>query len=177
MATILVVEDRPLDRKLLTTILESGGHVVLAARDGAEALECVVASRPDLIISDILMPSIDGYEFVRRLRALPEVSTTPVIFYTATYHEVEARLLATQVGVMEILTKPSRPDRLLATVSMLLASTPRVAPTLPDDTRFHAEHLQVVSNSLASKVRQFEASEQRMAVLVDLAQQITAERD
>jgi signal transduction histidine kinase/DNA-binding response OmpR family regulator len=177
VATILVVEDRPIDRKLLTTILETGGHIVLAAGDGAEALDRVRVSRPHLIISDILMPSIDGYEFVRRLRALPDVSATPVIFYTATYHELEARQLATQLGVVEILTKPSRSDRLLAAVSTMLASAPSTAPEVPDDTSFHAEHLQVVSNSLASKVREFEPTEQRMAVIVDLAQQISAERD
>ena len=61
------------------------------------------------MISDILMPTVDGCEFVRRLRRLPGSTHTPVIFYTATYHQREARSLAEECGVADILTKPSEP--------------------------------------------------------------------
>src|SRR4051794_18565897 len=105
VATILIIEDRPVDRKLLTLVLRSDGHEVLESSDGEEALDIVQRAEVDLVISDILMPTVDGYEFVRRLRELPG-GEVPVIFYTATYHEREARTLAERCGVSAILNKP-----------------------------------------------------------------------
>ena len=94
MAQILIAEDRAVDRRFLATLLTFHGHGVLEASDGAEALAIVLSERPHLVISDVLMPTMDGYEFVRQMRAIPAVAATPVIFYTATYHEREARALA-----------------------------------------------------------------------------------
>src|SRR5260221_14750194 len=105
MATILIVDDRPTNREFLLTLLGYGGHRLLEAADGAEALAVAKAERPDLVIADILMPTMDGYEFVRRLRTDPAISATPVIFCTAHYHEQEARNLARACGVSHILTK------------------------------------------------------------------------
>ena len=77
MATILIVDDRPSNRQFLTTLLGYGGHRLLEAGDGAAALGLVRADRPDLIITDILMPTMDGYEFVQHVRADPDVAPTP----------------------------------------------------------------------------------------------------
>ena len=107
MASILIVEDRPIDRKLLATILRTRGHEIVEASDGKEALDALKQISPDLVVSDILMPRLDGYEFVRRMREIPELAATPVIFYTATYHEREARALAYRCGATDVLTKPS----------------------------------------------------------------------
>src|SRR5688572_18913335 len=68
MATILVVDDRPTNRQFLSTLLGYGGHRLLEAADGAEALRLVKAERPDLVISDILMPTMDGFEFAKSVR-------------------------------------------------------------------------------------------------------------
>src|ERR1043166_3936030 len=113
MASILIVEDRPIDRKLLATVLTSGGHRVLEATDGIDALRLLHRDRPDLVISDILMPTMDGYELVRQIREISDVSRVPVIFYSATYHERQAKTLAQQCGVAAILTKPSAPSAIL----------------------------------------------------------------
>ena len=94
MAIILIVEDRPIDRQLLATILRTRGHELVEASDGKEALDALKQISPDLVVSDILMPRLDGYEFVRRMREIPGLAATPVIFYTATYHERAARALA-----------------------------------------------------------------------------------
>ena len=69
MAIILIVEDRPIDRKLLATILRTRGHEIVEASDGKEALDALKQISPDLVVSDILMPALDGYEFVRRMQA------------------------------------------------------------------------------------------------------------
>ena len=119
-ARILVVEDRAPDRLYLATLLLYGGYTVLEAGDGEEGLRVAAAQRPDLVISDVLMPKMDGYEFVRRLRGTAAGADVPVIFYTATYHEREARALAGECGVVEVLIKPAEPEVILARAGLAL---------------------------------------------------------
>src|SRR6266513_1301891 len=123
MATILIVDDRPTNRQFLLTLLGYGGHRLLEAANGAEALERVRAERPDLVITDILMPAMDGYELVAHLRADPDLAPIPVIFYTATYSEPQAKALADSCGVRIVLPKPCDPERILAAVNEALGIT------------------------------------------------------
>ncbi|MBZ2207054.1 EAL domain-containing protein [Massilia soli] len=114
-ATILIVDDHVLNREFLRTLLGYGGHLLMEAASGAEALRLVRERKPDLVISDVLMPGMDGYELVGRLRADPDTADLPVIFYTALYREREAARLA-DCGVRWVLPKPSSPDVILRTV-------------------------------------------------------------
>src|SRR5712691_6990866 len=123
MAAILIVDDRPTNRQFLLTLLGYGGHRLLEAANGAEALERVRTEHPDLVITDILMPTMDGYEFVRHLRADPDLAPMPVIFYTATYSEPQAKALAETCGVHIVLPKPCEPERILAAVNEALGTT------------------------------------------------------
>ena len=128
MARILVVDDRPLNRNFLVTLLGYYGHALFEAGDGIEALAAVNEHKPDLVISDILMPNMDGEEFVRRLRAVPATKDMPVIFYTATYRMREARTISERVGVLWVLSKPSEPKTIIETVAKALGtSTPAPA--------------------------------------------------
>src|ERR1700756_1950681 len=120
MAKILVVDDVATNRKLLVTLLNSEGHRTVEAIDGSDGLAAARRERPDLVISDILMPTMDGYEFIRRLREEPDLAETAVIFYTAHYHEHEARALAEKCGVQRVLVKPSVQRELLAAVEQAL---------------------------------------------------------
>src|SRR5204862_255516 len=99
MATILIVDDRPTNRQFLLTLLGYSDHRLLEAANGADALERVRAERPDLVITDILMPTMDGYEFVRHLRADPDLAPMPVIFYTATYDIIDSKYAA--IGMLD----------------------------------------------------------------------------
>ena len=83
MATILIVEDHAMSRQILVTLLEFAGHRILEAAEGEGALALACSGCPDLIICDILLPTMDGREFVRRLRTETAQTGTPVIFYTA----------------------------------------------------------------------------------------------
>jgi diguanylate cyclase (GGDEF)-like protein/PAS domain S-box-containing protein len=115
-ATILIVDDHVLNREFLMTLLSYGGHRLVEAANGVEALQAVQQERPDLVISDILMPNMDGYEFVSRLRSDPATRELPVIFYTATYREREATKMAQECGVRWVLPKPSDPEDILRVV-------------------------------------------------------------
>jgi CheY-like chemotaxis protein len=92
MATILVVDDNSINRKVLVSLLSADGHLTLEASDGLEGLHLARTRRPQLIISDIVMPTMDGYRFVRalrldaQLRCDSQLRLIPVILYTAHYH-------------------------------------------------------------------------------------------
>src|SRR5262249_4833436 len=121
MAKILVVDDNPGNRKLVVTLLGHEGHRMIEAHDGADGLVAARAEVPDLVISDILMPSMDGFEFVKRLRADPGLQDVAVIFYTAHYHETEARNLAEACRVSRVILKTGRVSAMVSAVAEVLA--------------------------------------------------------
>ena len=94
LATILIVDDRNFIRAYLAAILADCGYRLLEAGEGAEALDIIRSERPDLVISDILMPKMDGYELLRQLRGDPAIGRTPVIFLSAHYDDQESQDLA-----------------------------------------------------------------------------------
>lgn len=128
MATILIVDDRPSNRSYLTALLGYTEHRMLAAEDGAQALAITRAERPDLIITDILMPTMDGYEFVQQLRADPDLRATRVIFFSAVYSERETLAMAARCGVATVLDKPAAPERILEAVAAELGVARGAAP-------------------------------------------------
>jgi putative two-component system response regulator len=165
MATILIIDDQPTIREYLVTLLGYGGHRLLQAADGAEALVTARAEHPDLVIADILMPTMDGYEFVRQLRATSEIAQTPVIFHTATYLEREANALARECGVLHLLSKPCMPDVVLRTVNAALSSQSFDAPV--PRPAFNHQHLRLLTNKLYQKVTELESAKERLENLLD----------
>lgn len=180
MAKVLVVDDHASNRDLITTLLQHAGHAFIEAADGRAALEQVRALQPDLVICDLLMPTMDGYEFVRQLRADPAIVGTRVIFYSATFMEREARALAHSCGVSHVLLKPCEPQDILRTIGQALADE---APAVPDGMRsndtadFDREHLRLLTDKLALKVSELEGANQRLSALTDLNLQLASERD
>lgn len=177
MPTILVVDDQPVNRKLLATVLGYEGHRVLEAGDGAEALGLVKAERPALVIADIVMPMMDGYEFVRQLRCDPAIADTPVMFYTANYFEREAHGLATACGVRHVLTKPCEPETILAVVRSALGGGPTAQRAPEDLAGFDREHVRLMTDKLSAKVRELEAASERMTALIAIGQQLNRQVD
>ena len=176
MAKILVVDDLPANRALVVTLVGHSGHQALEATDGAEALAVVRAERPELVISDILMPTMDGYEFVRQLRNDPELAATQVIFCSAHYHEQEARSLAQACGVTQVLIKPCEPQDILAAIERALSEAPPL-PARPLEHAFQTRHLRLMTDKLTGNMAELEAMNRRLAALTDLNLQIASERD
>jgi signal transduction histidine kinase len=134
MKRILVVDDLEDNLYLLRVLLESQGYTVESARNGAEALEKARLAPPDLVVSDILMPVMDGFTFCRQWRADPQLAPLPFIFYTATYTDPRDEKLALKIGADVFLTKPAETDELLGALSRLMdpAATARpVRATAP----------------------------------------------
>ena len=154
MATVVIVDDSPTAIALLQTVLRHMGHSVVQATDGPNALELVQSHRPQLLISDVLMPILDGYGLVQQVRANPGIANTPVILWTATYLASEVTRLAKPLGVQRVLTKPCEPEALIEAINSVLNAPPTsfaVNPPVATDS-VHLEHLQAVSVRLRDKV-------------------------
>ncbi|HEV2761995.1 MAG TPA: response regulator transcription factor [Pyrinomonadaceae bacterium] len=126
---LLVVDDEAKLLRAVAVTLREEGYEVTTARGGAEALVSVNAAVPDLIVSDIRMPGMDGYQLARALRANPRTELIPVIFLTAK-GERKDRLAGIRAGVDAYLTKPFDPEELLAVVSNLLRRVERTSAEL-----------------------------------------------
>jgi diguanylate cyclase (GGDEF)-like protein len=161
VATILIVDANPSDRRLYITLLGNFGHRLLEAGDGVEALALARAELPDLIVTDILMPHMDGFTLVRRLRAEPLLAGVPVIFQTANYIESEIHRLAQASGIRYVLGKPADPQEILRTVQASLKQ-PTVPSRLPQTGQLQREHLQLLADKLYQKVSELEKANDRL---------------
>lgn len=126
--TILVVDDRSINREFLTSLFGYAGYRVQLAADGIEALRLVADAHPDLVITDVLMPIMDGVELARQLQSDPATAAIPIVFYTATYRLEEARELARSCGARLVIAKPSSPRAILETVATLLGRPQALPP-------------------------------------------------
>src|ERR1051325_6339875 len=160
MADILVVDDNRANREALASLLEVAGHDVRRAASAREALESALADPPDLVVSDVLMPGMDGYVLVRELRADSRTAALPVVFYTAYFAGQDAQDLAQAHGVARVLLKPSDNDLILRTVKEVLAErTPKPAA---GGSELGGEHLRIVVDQLLEKTGALEAQQRRI---------------
>jgi DNA-binding response OmpR family regulator len=116
---VLVADDDPLIQRLVRTHLDRAGFRVLSAADGEEALDLAAAEQPDLIVLDLMLPKLDGFEVCRRVR---EFSLVPVVMLTARGEQVD-KLRGFEAGADDYLTKPFAPAELLARVRAVLRRT------------------------------------------------------
>ncbi len=111
--SILIVDDGQEDRYLLRVVLEKKGYAVIEAANGEEALACAKEKKPELVVSDILMPVMDGFKLCRAWKADPGLCSIPFVFYTATYTEFVDRELALDLGADRFIIKPAEYDYLI----------------------------------------------------------------
>ncbi|GLI37272.1 response regulator [Geobacter hydrogenophilus] len=153
MTRILIVDDNEQNLYMLEVLLSAHGFQALSAANGAEALALAQASLPDLIISDILMPVMDGYAFCRECKKTAQLKDVPFIFYTATFTEEEDEKLALSLGADRFLLKPQEPDEMMRIVRELLA-VPRPGTGLEpaEKGQEQAGHLQEYGEALFRKL-------------------------
>jgi two-component system, cell cycle response regulator len=161
MATILIVDANPADRYPYITLLGNFGHRLLEAGDGLEALEIARAELPDLIITDILMPNMDGFTLSRRLRKEPLLLGVPVVFQTASYDIEEIHKLSQASGIQYILRKPAEPHEVLRAVNESLKK-PVSHRRLPQTGQLQRAHLQLLADKLYEKVSELEKANEHL---------------
>ncbi|MGE0865033.1 MAG: response regulator [Vicinamibacterales bacterium] len=180
MATILIVDDLASNRRALAALLSGRGHRLIEAANGQAGLQMVGSEHPDLVITDVLMPVVDGYEFVRRLRLDPLTSAIPVLFYTAPYGEREARTLARKSGVRYVLTKPPQPDEVLKVVDRVLAGAAGDDDDANDtaaDNTTDAEQLRLLGDQLTETAEDLRLANARLRALINIGLDFSATRD
>ena len=122
MQQVLLVDDEPLFLSMFATILERAGYTVQEASDGSQALRLISESAPDLIISDLMMPGLDGIELCEEIRANPQMKSIPFVLLTA-ISDRERHQIAMNRGVTRVLTKPILPQVLSQEVHTALAQS------------------------------------------------------
>ena len=169
---ILVVEDVPNILELLEVTLRFKGYQVVTARNGQEALEKIKQERPALIITDILMPTMDGYAFVHALRAIPANLDIPVIFLSATYVTPEDKTFAMSLGATQFIEKPIDTEEFLLSIAELLMQKQPTAPIPLDNESFYSGYRARLENKLRHKNNQVARAERILKTLPE--NQITA---
>ena len=158
-ATVLVVDDTPANVKLLTDLLTISGYRVEAAQSGEEALAKIAARIPDLVLLDVMMPGLSGYDVCRRIRLTPATALLPVVMVTSLDPQTE-RVHGIESGADDFLAKPINRPELFARVKSLLR-----VKALQDEVKRQAEQLAEWNSRLESRVAEQVAQIERMGRL------------
>lgn len=169
---LLIVEDDPDILKLLDAALTFKGYRVIRAHNGAEGLEIIQKKHPAIVIADIMMPKIDGFGLIHRLRIRPETRDIPVVFITATYVTREDRSFALRLGATRFIQKPLDLDKFLGTITDLLKEG---LPTLMQpltDFEFYLEYRKRLEAKLDEKKKQIVREERLLKTEIDKDNQV-----
>ena len=166
MAKILIVDDNEQNLYFLEVLLKGNGYEVMTAPNGSEALAMARATPPDLIISDILMPVMDGFSLCRMWKSDERLRQIPFIFYTATYTDEKDKQLALDLGADRFLLKPQEMDALVPSVAELIGKKYRVEASqmVPpgEEMEFFRQHNEVLLNKLEKKMSDLEAANEEL---------------
>jgi DNA-binding response OmpR family regulator len=162
---ILIVEDVPDILRLLEETLKFKGYRAVTAYNGQEALEIIQRERPALIITDIMMPKLDGFGLVHRLRINPETREIPVIFLTATYVALEDKAFALNIGATRFIEKPVNFERFLEMITELLTQkAPQTTPVM-SEAEFYEGYRQRLEKKLNQKNIQITRDERLLTTI------------
>lgn len=168
---VLIVDDIPDILKLLDATLKFKGYRVVTARNGEEALEIIQNERPALVIADILMPKMDGFSLLHRVRLDPEIRDLPVIFLSATYVAEEDKEFAHAIGVTRFVEKPVDWEKFLPIISEILTKGAPVSPTMLNEVEFYKRYRQRLEIKLKQKISQIARDEHLVKTLPDIQKQ------
>jgi CheY-like chemotaxis protein len=168
LPSVLLVDDKEENLYLLRALLTGNGYAVRTAQNGKEALELARANPPDLIISDILMPVMDGFTLCRICKQDPTLGRVPFVFYTATYTDPKDEQLALSLGAERFLIKPIEPDRFIALIAGVLEEyrrgRVRAQQKVPvREEQYLREYNAVLIHKLEDKLVQLEQANRMLA--------------
>lgn len=168
MSTILFVDDIEQNRYLVRTILTASGNAVMEAANGAEALELARRTRPDLILSDILMPQMDGFALCRVCKRDEQLRDIPFVFYTATYTDERDQALGLQLGAARFIIKTGEHHDLITILHEVLQAqaggeliTP--VPALEEETDYYRLYNEALIRKLEDKMLDLEQSNRKLS--------------
>jgi DNA-binding response OmpR family regulator len=164
---LLIVEDDPDILNLLQTTLTFRGYRVITARNGREGLDIIRAKRPAIVIADIMMPKLDGFGLVHRLRLSSETCDIPVVFITATYVAPEDKEFALDIGATRFLQKPVDLEIFLKTVAELLESDLPVSMEPMREQSFYEGYRKRLQIKLDQKNKQIARDEHLLKTRAD----------
>ncbi|MCX6030694.1 MAG: PAS domain S-box protein [Chloroflexi bacterium] len=178
MTQVLIADDQEQNRYLLQVLLQGHGYEVRSARNGIEALDMARRETPDLIITDILMPGMDGFGLCRAWMADEKLRRVPLVFYTATYTDPQDEAFALSLGAARFIVKPAEPDVFVEIVRQMLENhaAQRLAPlNEPSQAAepFYQQYSQALIRKLEAKMAQLE--EANRSLELDIAARIRAE--
>jgi PAS domain S-box-containing protein len=165
MSKILIADDIEENRYFLEALLRGHGHQVLTAMNGAEALEIARKETPDLIVTDILMPVMDGFALCKGCKSDTALANIPFVFYTATYTDRKDRTFGLSLGAERYLVKPLEPDELINILHDVLEQpalgrAKQADEKMETETCYLREHNDALSRKLESKMAQLEKANQ-----------------
>ncbi len=152
MKKVLIVDDKQENLYLLEVLLKSKHFDVLPARNGQEALAIAARETPDLIISDILMPGMDGFSFCRELKKDADLSRLPFIFYTATYTDEKDEAYALSLGADQFIRKPMQPDLFMERIDQTISQSKRMPRPQKPPIKNEEESFKLYSERLIKKL-------------------------
>ncbi|MBS1249930.1 MAG: Alkaline phosphatase synthesis transcriptional regulatory protein PhoP [Chloroflexi bacterium] len=164
---ILIVEDVANVLDLIEVTLTFKGYPVVTAKNGEEALEKVAQERPALIITDILMPYMDGFTLVQQLRTNPKTDDIPIIFLSATYLTPEDKEFALKLGAVRFLEKPIDTEEFLLTVAEILSQGIDAPPPPLEEDEFRRGYMARLEYKLQHKKSQIARVENLLKTLPD----------
>lgn len=179
---ILVVEDTEDSRLLLEDELKLKGYEVESAEDGVDALIKAKRSAPDIIVSDILMPNMDGFEFFRQLKKDTQLSKIPFIFYTATYTSPEDEQFALSLGVSRFILKPSNISILTNAIEEVIHESGAVGDSITatmeiTEEQFTRFHMEALARKLDDKVKDLQHQKEELRIIADALPVLISKND
>ena len=168
---LLIAEDDRDILKLLDATLTFKGYRVITAHNGKEALEVIQIKRPAIVITDIMMPKLDGFGLVHRLRLNPETRDIPVVFITATFMTPEDKEFALDIGATRFIQKPVDLDKFLITIAELLEPGPPPAKGPLKEFNFYDGYRKRLEAKLERKNKQIAREEHLLSTQEDVENQ------
>ncbi len=157
---ILLVDDNPEIRWTLKVYLENSGCTVIEASNGREGMDMVKKQNPDIIVSDVLMPEMDGFQFLKEIKEDSDLHRIPFIFYSSIFNEEKEKNLARKLGATGYIIQPKTPEEFFNELKEILSSNTEYQKSFPslhiEDREYIRDYSQIIISKLENKIKELE---------------------